>query len=76
MTPDQHKARLLELLEPPTTWHWWPYVEQRASELAADPELANLPALVKAEYVRLWNVHVSNRHGPVLPSTNQPRRSE
>lgn len=54
MTPDQHLAHLLWLLEPPFTFHWWLHVRAKAADLAAsDPALAHLPAAVKAEYDRL-----------------------
>lgn len=53
MTPDQHLAHLLRLLEPPFTFHWWPHVRARAAELAADSANAQLPEAVEAEYQRL-----------------------
>jgi hypothetical protein len=54
MTLEQHRAHLFNLLSPPTTWHWWPHVEHRAYELAADaPEFAGLPEMVKTEFERV-----------------------
>jgi len=53
MTLEQHRAHLFNLLSPPTTWHWWPHVEHRAAQLAADSELAQLPEMVKSEFERL-----------------------
>lgn len=37
---------LLRLLAPPFTANWKAYCWHRAKELAADPELAGLPALL------------------------------
>lgn len=46
--------RMTALLQPPWTWHWWPYVKDTAAKMAADdPALAQLPAMVEAEYRRL-----------------------
>lgn len=54
MTKDEHLAHLLRLMAPPWTNGWWPHVLHRAEELAAeDEELAELPALVKAERKRI-----------------------
>jgi hypothetical protein len=54
MTPDQHLAHLLVLLQPPFTSAWSAHVKRRAAELAAeDPACAHLPAAALAEYQRL-----------------------
>lgn len=53
MTLEQHLAWLMHLMSPPYTYGMWPHVQHRAAQLAADPELATLPALVEAEYRRL-----------------------
>ena len=54
MTKAEHLAHLLRLMAPPLTNGWWPHVLHRAEELAAeDEELAELPALVRAERERI-----------------------
>jgi non-ribosomal peptide synthetase component F len=50
-----HLTYLTGQLRPPTTWAWWPHVEHRAKELAKDPALTDLPALLLAEYEKLRN---------------------
>lgn len=70
MTPAEHQTWLLKLLAPPWTYHWWPHVEHRAQELAADPECAHLPAVVKAEYERIRKS--SKPSTPTQPSTGGP----
>lgn len=55
-----HLSYLKSMLTPPTTYGWWPHVERRAKDLASDPELAALPALVLAEYERIRNVSKSS----------------
>lgn len=74
MTPAEHQTWLLRLLEPPTTYHWFPHVLHRAKQLAADPELAHLPELVEAEYERIRKS--SKESGLAQQSTNQPRSSD
>lgn len=63
MTLDDHLKWLLHLMSPPFTYHWWPHVQHRAAQLAADPDLAALPALVEAEYRRI-KVAASTSPGP------------
>ena len=54
MTPEQHLAHLIAMLQPPTTSGWSAQIKHRAAELAAaDPACAHLPAAVLAEYHRL-----------------------
>ena len=64
MTLEQHRAHLFSLLSPPTTWHWWLHVQHRAKELAGDPELAQLPAMVEAEFERLRQSAKQKQSGP------------
>lgn len=66
-----HLSYLKSLLTPPTTYGWWPHVESRAKELAKDPALTELPALLTAEYERLKEI--SNVCGPKRPSITNPR---
>lgn len=54
MSPEQHLAHLVRLIQPPTTNGWWEHVKTRAAELAAqDKACADLPTLVKAERDRI-----------------------
>lgn len=54
MTPAQHLAHLIGLLQPPYTQGWSAHVKARAQELAAaDKDCAHLPGAVLAEYRRL-----------------------
>ena len=71
-----HLTYLTGLLKPPTTWHWWLHVESRAKELAKDPALAELPALVRQEYERIRSeLHSSRSCGPKPKSITTPRSS-
>jgi hypothetical protein len=66
MTPDQHLAHLLWLMEThPEGWkaHCW----QRAKELARDPELAELPKLLERAMLER-----SKKSTPQQPSTAPP----
>ena len=47
MTIEQHLAHLIALLAPPYREAWRAYVWQRAKELSKQPELADLPRLLK-----------------------------
>lgn len=69
MSPDQHLAHLLWLMSPPFTYHLWPHVKHRAAELAADAEIAHLPAAVEAEYQRLKAAAVSPKKPAEPPAT-------
>lgn len=48
MTTSEHLAHLLKMLEPPFTANWKAWAWDRAQEIAADPEHADLPALLTA----------------------------
>ena len=48
MTTSQHLAHLLWMLEPPFTANVKAWAWDRAQEIAADPEHAELPDLLKA----------------------------
>lgn len=48
MTIDQHLAHLLKLLDPPFTENWRAYAWNRAKELAQQPDLQELPALLES----------------------------
>lgn len=70
-----HLTNLLSLL----TEHprgWWPYVEHRAAELAKEPALSGLPALIAAEWQRMQDEHKSRLCGPRRRSTNEPEKSD
>ena len=56
-----HLTYLTKLLQPPMTYGWFPHVEHRAKELAEDPALAQLPALVRQEYERIRSESQSSR---------------
>jgi hypothetical protein len=74
MTPQEHQTWLLKLLEPPTTYHWFPHVLHRAKQLATYPECAHLPDLVEAEYERIRKSSKAN--GSIPASTDEPRRND
>lgn len=73
MNFDQHLSHLLWLMAPPTTNGWWPYVKNRAEELAMeDSTYASLPALVGAEHERIRAEAESSRK----PSKSVSRRKQ
>lgn len=54
MTPEQHLAWLIHLLQPPYTQGWSAHVKHEAQKLAAaDKDCAHLPGAVLAEFRRL-----------------------
>ena len=73
---DWHLSYLTKLLQPPTTWHFWLHVEHRAKELAVDPDLAELPALVKAEYERLRQESTTGRREATTSSASDADSSD
>ena len=61
MTLNTWFAHLTKQIAPPFTWHWWPYCRQRAAEIAKDdPECAELPGMLEAEYQRLKSLTLSS----------------
>jgi hypothetical protein len=54
MTPEQHLAHLVRLIQPPFTNGWWAYAKARAEEIALlRSDCAALPTLLHAERERI-----------------------
>lgn len=75
MTPAQHLAHLIGLLQPPYTQGWSAHVKARAQELAAaDKDCAHLPGAVLAEFRRLRKPTSSVTEGSGMPA-EQPKKA-
>lgn len=73
MTPEQHLAHLVRLIQPPTTNGWWAYAKARAEELAMESsECASLPILLNAEHQRIAAEAEASRRQRSTASNSKP----